>query len=165
MDPSRNLGFGGVVLIRPLTAGNSGHGQGSRQPPIQAGGAKERIETLAEDEQIAENCQACSIKSRCTTTKERLLTRWEHETVLEALEARLDRQPERMRGRRQTAEHPLGTLNAWMGHTRFQMKTLKQASTEMSLHVLAYNLKRAMNILSAKPLIRVIQASCWCLPL
>jgi transposase len=104
------------------------------------------------------NCQACSIKSRCTTGKERRVTRWEHEAVLEALEARLDKEPERMRVRRQTAEHPFGTLKAWMGHTHFQMKTLKHVSTEMSLHVLAYNLKRVMNILGAKPLIRAIQA-------
>jgi hypothetical protein len=104
------------------------------------------------------NCQACSIKSRCTTGKERRVTRWEHEAVLEALEARLDKEPERMRVRRQTAEHPFGTLKSWMGHTHFQMKTLKHVSTEMSLHILAYNLKRVMNILGAKPLIRAIQA-------
>ena len=104
------------------------------------------------------NCQACAIKSQCTSGKERRVTRWEHEAVLEALEARLDKEPERMRVRRQTAEHPFGTLKAWMGHTHFQMKTLKHVSTEMSLHVLAYNLKRVMNILGVKPLIRAIQA-------
>ena len=86
------------------------------------------------------------------------MTRWEHEAVLEALEARLDKEPERMRVRRQTAEHPFGTLKVWMGHTHFHMKTLKHVSTEMSLHVLAYNLKRVLNILGAKPLIRAIQA-------
>jgi transposase len=104
------------------------------------------------------NCQACSLKSRCTNGKERRVTRWTHEAVIEAMEARLDKEPERMRVRRQTAEHPFGTLKAWMGHTHFQRKTLKHVSTEMSLHVLAYNLKRAMNILGAKPLIRAIQA-------
>ena len=104
------------------------------------------------------NCQACSLKARCTTGKERRITRWEHEAVLEALEARLDKEPERMRVRRQTVEHPFGTLKTWMGHTHFQMKTLKHVSTEMSLHVLAYNMKRVMNILGAKPLIRAIRA-------
>jgi hypothetical protein len=104
------------------------------------------------------NCQACSLKARCTTGKERRVTRWEHEAVLEALEARLDKEPERMRVRRQTAEHPFGTLKAWMGHTHFQMKTLKHVSTEMSLHVLAYNLKRVMSILGIKPLIQAMQA-------
>ena len=86
------------------------------------------------------------------------MTRWEHETVLEALETRLDKEPERMQVRRQTAEHPFGTLKAWMGHTHFLMKTLKHVGTEMSLHVLAYNLKRVMNILGAKPLIEAIRA-------
>ena len=63
-----------------------------------------------------------------------------------------------MRVRRETAEHPFGTIKAWMGSTHFQMKTLKHVTTEMSLHVLAYNLKRAMSILGAKPLIQAIQA-------
>jgi transposase len=104
------------------------------------------------------NCLRCAIKSQCTPSPYRRVTRWEHEAVVEALEARLDKEPERMRVRRQTVEHPFGTLKAWMGHTHFQMKTLKHVSTEMSLHVLAYNLKRVMNILGAKPLIRAIQA-------
>ena len=86
------------------------------------------------------------------------MTRWEHEAVLEALEVRLDKQPGRMRVRRQTVEHPFGTLKSWMGHTHFQMKTLKHVGTEMSLHVLAYNLTRVMNILGAKPLIQAMQA-------
>jgi len=104
------------------------------------------------------NCQTCSIKSRCTTGKQRRVSRWEHEAVLEALEARLDKEPERMRVRRQTAEHPFGTLKAWMGATHFQTKTLNRVSTEMSLHVLAYNLKRVMNILGVRPLIKAVQA-------
>ena len=104
------------------------------------------------------SCPRCAIKSRCTTSPYRRVARWEHEAVLEVLEARLDKEPERMRVRRQTVEHPFGTLKAWMGHTHFQMKTLKHVSTEMSLHVLAYNLKRVMNILGIKPLIRAIQA-------
>lgn len=103
-------------------------------------------------------CAGCALKPRCTTGKERRITRWEHEAVIEALEARLDKEPERMRVRRQTAEHPFGTLKAWMGHTHFLMKTLKHVSTEMSLHVLAYNLKRVMNILGTKALIQAIQA-------
>lgn len=104
------------------------------------------------------NCQTCAIKSRCTTGKERRVSRWEHEAVLEALEARLDKEPERMRVRRQTAEHPFGTLKTWMGSTHFQTKTLSRVSTEMSLHVLAYNLKRVMNILGVRPLIEAVQA-------
>jgi len=104
------------------------------------------------------NCQACYIKAECTTGKERRVTRWEHEAVIEAMQSRLDRDPEKMRTRRETVEHPFGTIKAWMGSTHFQTRTLKRVSTEMSLHVLAYNLKRVMNIMGIKPLIQAIQA-------
>ncbi|MEN8207274.1 MAG: IS1182 family transposase [Pseudomonadota bacterium] len=104
------------------------------------------------------NCQTCALKSQCTTGKERRVTRWEHEAILEAMQDRLDRDPENMRVRRETVEHPFGTIKSWMGSTHFQMRTLKHVSTEMSLHVLAYNLKRAMSILGIKPLIQAIQA-------
>jgi hypothetical protein len=67
--------------------------------------------------------------------------------VLDAMQARLDQAPESMRIRRQTVEHPFGTLKLWMGSAHFLTKTLKRVSTEMSLHVLAYNLKRVMKIL------------------
>jgi transposase len=103
-------------------------------------------------------CPKCPIKSQCTTGKERRVTRWEHEVVLEAVEARMDQQPERMKARRETAEHPYGTIKFWMGYTHFQMRTLERVSTEMSLHVLAYNLKRMMNIMGIKPLIAALQA-------
>ena len=92
-------------------------------------------------------CPRCPIKAQCTTGDYRRITRWEHEAVLEAMQDRLDRQPEIMRVRRQTAEHPFGTLKLWMGTSHFLTRTLKRVRTEMSLHVLAYNLKRVMRIL------------------
>ena len=104
------------------------------------------------------HCPTCSIKSQCTTNTYRRVGRWEHEAVLEAAEARLDQEPERMRTRRETVEHPFGTLKAWMGYTHFLTKTLKHVSTEMSLHVLAYNFKRVLAILGVKPLLNAIQA-------
>jgi transposase len=104
-------------------------------------------------------CQGCAIKDRCTTGKQRRITRWEHEHVLEAVQRRLDEHPEKMRQRRETAEHPFGTIKSWMGSTHFQMKTLKRVATEMALHVLAYNLKRVMNILGIGPLIAAISAA------
>ena len=104
------------------------------------------------------NCQACSIKARCTTNKYRRVSRWEHEDVLDRVQDRLDGEPERMRVRRETVEHPFGTIKSWMGSTHFQMRTLKHVSTEMSLHVLAYNLKRAMRVLGIGPLIQAMQA-------
>jgi Transposase DDE domain len=103
-------------------------------------------------------CQACALKSKCTTGKERRISRWEHEAVLEAVQARLDRNPAKMRERRQTVEHPFGTIKSWMGATHFQMKTLKNVGTEMALHVLAYNMKRVMRILGVGGLIEAIRA-------
>ena len=82
------------------------------------------------------------LKSRCTSGKERRIKRWEHEAVIDAMQERLDRRPDAMRIRRATVEHPFGTLKAWMGATHFKTRTLDKVRTEMSLHVLAYNLKR-----------------------
>jgi transposase len=103
-------------------------------------------------------CQECPIKARCTPGKERRIRRWEHEGVIDAMQDRLDRAPEMMRIRRQTAEHPFGTIKAWMGATHFLTKTLGQVGTEMSLHVLAYNLKRVIAILGVGPLLEAIRA-------
>ena len=64
-----------------------------------------------------------------------------------------------MHTRRNTVEHPFGTIKSWMGYTHFQMRTLKNVATEMALHVLAYNLKRVMNILGIGPLIAAIRAA------
>jgi hypothetical protein len=82
----------------------------------------------------------------------------EHEAVIDEMQARLDRDPDKMRVRRQTAEHPYGTIKAWMGATHFLTKTLGRVSTEMSLHVLAYNLQRVMKILGSGALIEAIRA-------
>jgi len=103
-------------------------------------------------------CIRCSIKPQCTISKYRRIDRWEHEAILDEVESRLEREPEMMKVRRSTVEHPFGTLKMWMGYTHFQMKTLKRVSAEMSLHVLAYNLKRVMNILGTKELIEAMQA-------
>jgi transposase len=103
-------------------------------------------------------CQGCSIKHKCTTSKERLISRWEHEHVIEAVQRRLDEHPEKMRQRRETVEHPFGTLKMRMGATHFLMKRLPKVATEMALHVLAYNLTRVMNIMGIQPLMAAIQA-------
>ena len=103
-------------------------------------------------------CPRCPIKAQCTTGENRRIARWEHEAVLEAMQARLEKMPEAARIRRQTAEHVFGTLKSWMGATHFLMKRLPNVQTEMSLHVLAYNLKRAMQIFGVVPLMKVIRA-------
>jgi transposase len=103
-------------------------------------------------------CQSCAIKHDCTTGKQRRITRWEHEHVLEAVQSRLDEHPEKMRQRRETVEHPFGTIKARMGATHFLMKTLPRVAAEMALHVLAYNLTRVMNIMGIQPLMAAIRA-------
>jgi transposase len=103
-------------------------------------------------------CQNCAIKNHCTTAKERRITRWEHEHVLEAVQRRLDKHPEKMRQRRETVEHPFGTIKARMGATHFLMKTLPRVASEMALHVLAYNLTRVMNMMGSQPLIAAMRA-------
>ena len=85
------------------------------------------------------------------------MTRWEHEDVLEAVQRRLDENPEKMRVHRETVEHPFGTIKARMGATHFLMKTMPRVATEMALHVLAYNLTRMMNIMGVRPLVAAIR--------
>jgi hypothetical protein len=82
-------------------------------------------------------CSRCALKAKCTTSENRRITRWEHEGVLESMQRRLKRTPQAPRVRRQTVEHPFGTLKAWIGATHFLTKTRQKVSTEMSLHVLA----------------------------
>ena len=103
-------------------------------------------------------CPACALKPKCTPNKVKRVKRWEHEGVLDKMQSRLDRMPEAMTIRRQTVEHTFGTLKAWMGSTHFLTKTLKNVRTEMSLQVLAYNIKRMINIFGVKPLIGAIAA-------
>jgi hypothetical protein len=129
-------------------------------------------------------CLTCALKPRCTPDKIKRVKRWEHEGVLDKMQARLERMPEAMRIRprlermpeamrirprlermpeamrirRQTVEHPFGTIKAWMGSTHFLTKTLEKVKTEMSLHVLAYNLKRMIKILGVGPLMKALAA-------
>ena len=103
-------------------------------------------------------CGSCALKSQCTRNQDnRRITRWEHEQVLDDMQQRLDRTPEAARLRRQTVEHPFGTLKAWMGATHFLTKTLPRVRTEMSLQILAYNLKRALNIFGTDLLVALMR--------
>lgn len=113
---------------------------------------------LTQHKYWSSNCQGCSLKVQCTPSTSRRVTRWEHEDVLEAAQARLDKSPDAMRIRRQTVEHPFGTIKSWMGATHFLTRTLEHVRTEMSLHVLAYNLKRMMAILGIAPLMAAMKA-------
>jgi transposase len=163
-----------VTLPKPQTSGNRAKGQFVKADFVYVAAddvyicpAGERLIYRYTSEEKGLNqrrywtsaCQSCAIKDRCTTAKERRITRWEHEHVLEAVEQRLDENPDAMRVRRQTVEHPFGTIKCWMGATHFQTRTLKRVATEMALHVLAYNLKRVMNILGVGALIAALQAA------
>jgi hypothetical protein len=104
-------------------------------------------------------CRGCAMKAKCTNgSHQRRIRRWEREDVVDAMLARLEEDPGKMQLRRQTVEHPFGTLKAWMGATHFLTKTLPRVSTEMSLHVLAYNMKRVMQLLGVGSLIEAMRA-------
>lgn len=102
-------------------------------------------------------CSDCPIKAECTPASFRRIRRWEHEDVLDAMRQRLDGNPNAMKIRRRTVEHVFGTLKYWMGSTHFLMKALRHVPTRISLHVLAYNLKRLMNLLGIAEAIKAMK--------
>lgn len=104
------------------------------------------------------HCPICPIKAKCTPGDYRRDSRWVHEEELEVMQARLGRAPDSMRIRRRTVEHPFGTLKVWMGTTHFLTKGLERVRNEMSLHVLAYNLKWVMNLLGNEALMATMKA-------
>ena len=104
------------------------------------------------------NCKSCAMKDQCTPSGQRRVKRWENEGLLDAMQSRLDHAPDAMRIRRETVEHPFGTIKSWMGATHFLTRTLDRVSTEMSLHVLAYNLKRMMRIMGISELMQAMRA-------
>lgn len=104
------------------------------------------------------SCTGCSSKAQCTPPVERKVTRWEHEAVIDALQTWMELRPRAMRERRSLVEHPFGTIKAWMGHTHFLMKRLPNVKTDISLHILAYNMKRVVAVLGTKALMNAIRA-------
>ena len=162
-----------VTLPKPMTSGIEARGRFGKQDFVYLSDedvyrcpAGEKLKYYYTNEEKGQKlrrywtnaCRHCALKHRCTTGPQRRITRWEHEHVLEAVQKRLDENPQAMRQRRETVEHPFGTLKMRMGATHFLMKRLPKVATEMALHVLAYNLTRAMNILGVKPLIAAMGA-------
>ena len=162
-----------VTLPKPMTSGNKARGRFVKADFRYLAGedvyicpAGERLKYYYTNEEKGlmlrrywtNACRTCAIKHRCTTGVQRRITRWQHEHVLEAAQRRLDENPQAMRQRRETVEHPFGTIKARMGATHFLMKGLPRVATEMALHVLAYNLTRVMNILGIAPLINAMRA-------
>jgi transposase len=103
-------------------------------------------------------CGECALKAQCTNGKERRVSRWVHEEVLERVAKRLRKKPEVMLARRSLAEHPFGTIKSWTSANHFLTKRLSGVSTETSLQILAYNMKRAINLLGTKQIVATIQA-------
>lgn len=160
-----------VTLPKPLTSGAKSEGRFGKQDFVYLPEedayrcpAGERLPYRYTNEEAGKMlrrywttaCQDCSLKPQCTTGLERRITRWEHEHLLEAVQERLDANPQAMRQRRETVEHPFGTIKARMGATHFLTKTLPRVAAEMALAVLAYNLTRVMNIVGTKPLIAAL---------
>ena len=162
-----------VTLPKPMTSGAKSDGRFGKQDFVY--NAAEDVYRCPAGEKLAYRmtteqdgkmmrrywtnaCPNCLLKSKCTTGNERRIPRWEHEHVLEAAQKRLDENPQAMRARRETVEHPFGTLKMRMGATHFLMKRLPKVATEMALHVLAYNLTRVMNIVGVEPLLAAIRA-------
>lgn len=104
-----------------------------------------------------DGCNVCTLKTKCTTGKQRRIKRWINEDITDAMLKRLNALPEAMAIRRATVEHPFGTLKSWMGVTHFLTKRLPNVKTEMSLSVLAYNIRRMISMMGVPNLIRVIQ--------
>ena len=162
-----------VTLPKPLTSGAKSEGRFGKQDFVYLRDkdayrcpAGEKLTYHYTNEEAGQQlrrywtnvCRDCALKASCTTGKERRITRWEHEHVLEEVQRRLDNNPQAMRQRRETVEHPFGTMKARMGATHFLTKTLPKVAAEMALSVLAYNLTRVMNIVGIKPLIAAIVA-------
>jgi transposase len=162
-----------VTLPKPLTSGAKSDGRFGKQDfayladeDVYRCPAGERLPYRYTNEEAGKvlrrywttACSKCPLKSQCTTGPERRITRWEHEHLLDDVQRRLDANPQAMRQRRETVEHPFGTIKARMGATHFLMKTLPKVAAEMALSVLAYNLTRVINILGIRPLIAAIRA-------
>ena len=161
-----------VTLPKPLTSGAKAAGRFGKQDFIYVAAediyrcpAGERLTyrfTVEDDGKMLRRywttaCRTCALKAQCTTGPERRITRWEHEAVLEKVQQRLDQDPNKMTLRRQTAEHPFGTIKDWMGATHFLMRGRHKVATEMALNVLAYNMKRVIALLGCRPLLQAIQ--------
>ena len=161
-----------VTLPKPMTSNSKAEGRFGKQDFRYVAGedvyicpAGERLKYHYSNEENGlvlrrywtNACGTCAIRHQCTTSVQRRITRWEHEHILEAVQRRLNENPEKMRVRRETVEHPFGTIKSRMGATHFLMKTLPRVATEMALHVLAYNLTRVMNIMGVRPLAAAIR--------
>jgi acyl-CoA synthetase (AMP-forming)/AMP-acid ligase II len=122
-----------------------------------------RFDSVEHDKRLwvyeTNQCTSCPLQKKCTTSHAKRIKRWEKEDILDAADALLKQNPDAMRQRKRLVEHPYGTIKHWMGSTHFLMKRLPNVQAEMSLHVLAYNLKRAINVLGVAKIMEQLQAA------
>lgn len=162
-----------ALVPKPITSGSRAQGRFDKRDFVYDAARDEylcpagqrairRFDSIEDGQKIqkywSSACPRCPIRSQCTTSDYRRIARWEHEEGVERVQARLNRAPDALRVRRATVEHVFGSLKAWMGSTHFLMKTLPRVRTEISLHVLAYNLKRMLNLFGTQPLIEAMRA-------
>jgi transposase len=161
-----------AILPKPMTSGAKSEGRFSkndfiyiaRDDEYQCPAGQRAIYRFTREEnglQIrrywTSACPGCPMKAKCTPSDYRRISRWEHEPVVEAAQRRLDKRPDAMTVRRRTVEHVFGTLKHWMGSTHFLTRGFANVRTEMSLHVLAYNLKRVIDILGIAKTMKAMQ--------
>jgi transposase len=162
-----------VTLPKPMTSGAKSAGRFGKQDFVYLADenvyrcpAGEKLKYYYTNEENGQKlhrfwtnaCRTCALKAKCTEGPQRRITRWEHEEVLEAVQTRLDKNPDAMRTRRETVEHPFGTMKMRMGATHFLCKTLPKVATEMALCVLTYNLTRVLNIFGVEKMMEAIAA-------
>ena len=102
-------------------------------------------------------CKLCVLKARCTDATSRKVTRYENEAVLDRMAERLAKRPEVLDQRRESVEHPFGSVKQWMGQGAFLMRRLENVRAEFSLTALAYNLRRAINLVGIPALIAAVR--------
>jgi hypothetical protein len=164
----------GIAAIVPKTMTSNAKAEGrfdrsdfiyiARDDEYQCPGGQRAIYRYTSDEKgmqmrayWSSACTGCAIKAQCTTGANRRIRRWEHEAVVDKVQQRLERMPEAMTVRKSTIEHVFGTLKHWMGWTHFLTRGIHNVATEMSLHVLAYNLKRVIQILGITKTMKAMQ--------
>jgi len=113
---------------------------------------------MKHDRYWSSNCKGCHLTKKCTPSTQRRVSRWEHQDVLDEMQTRLEANPDAMRIRRSSVEHPYGTIKSWMGATHFLTKRLECVATGMCLHVLAYNFRRSIAVLGIVGMLAAIRA-------
>jgi len=104
-------------------------------------------------------CRDCPLRTRCTDNQFRTVSRLENEAVLDRMQERLAKRPEVLNQRRETVEHPFGSIKQWMNQGAFLMRGLEKVRAEFSLTALAYNIRRVLNLVAFGKLMAAVKAT------